>query len=198
MANDYYATLRIPKTASGADIKKAYLQMARDTHPDRFKDPEEKKKADAHFQKITEAYNQLRHVKSRQEYDRDLAKEKRSPEQEADLFFKNAELREQSKDYETALKFYYEAMRLQPKKLEYVMAAARLFVMDKSKTRQAADLFTKAMEIDPKSPDPHVELGDVYLRSGLTVRAMRIYATALEKFPNHPELKRRMVKLKAK
>jgi len=102
MANDYYATLRIPKTASGADIKKAYLQMARDTHPDRFKDPEEKKKADAHFQKITEAYNQLRHVKSRQEYDRDLAKEKRSPEQEADLFFKNAELREQSEAYKRA------------------------------------------------------------------------------------------------
>ena len=124
--------------------------------------------------------------KSRQKYDRDLAKEKRSPEEEADLFFKNAELREQSKDYETALKFYYEAMRLQPKKLEYVMAAGLLLVMDKSKTRQAADLFAKAMEIDPASPDPHLELGNVYMRSGMTVRAKRIYATALEKFPQSP------------
>ena len=87
-------------------------------------------------------------------------------------------------------------MRLQPKKLEYVMAAGRLLVMDKSKTRQAADLFTKAMEIDPESPDPHLELGDVYLRIGMTVRAKRVYTTALEKFPNHPELKRRMAKLK--
>ena len=198
MADDYYSALRIPKTASAADVKKAYLQMARDTHPDRFKDPEEKKEADARFQKITEAYNQLRGGRSRQEYDRDLAKEKRSPEQEADLFFKNGELREQSRDYETALKYYYEAMRLQPKKLEYVMAAGRLFVMDKSKTRQAADLFTRAMEIDPESPEPHLELGDVYLRTGMTVRAKRVFATALEKFPNHPELKRRMMKLKAK
>ena len=196
MADDYYSTLRVAKTASAADVKKAYLQMARENHPDRFADPEEKKEADARFQKITEAYNQLRDEKSRQEYDRELGREKHSPEKEADLFFKNAELREQSKDYETALKFYYEAMRLQPKKLEYVMAAGRLLVMDKSKTRQAADLFTKAMEIDPESPDPHLELGDVYLRIGMTVRAKRVYATALEKFPNHPELKRRMVKLK--
>ncbi len=198
MADDYYSILRITKTASAADIKKAYLQMARDNHPDRFADPEERKAADSGFHKITEAYNQLRDEKSRQKYDRDLAKEKRSPEEEADLFFKNAELREQSKDYETALKFYYEAMRLQPKKLEYVMAAGLLLVMDKSKTRQAADLFAKAMEIDPASPDPHLELGNVYMRSGMTVRAKRIYATALEKFPNHPELKRRMMKLKDK
>ena len=198
MTDDYYSVLRLPKTASAGDVKKAYLQMARENHPDRFSDPEERAEADSRFQKITEAYNQLRDVKNRQEYDRSLAKETRSPEQEADLFFKNAELREQSKDYETALKFYYEAMRLQPKKLEYIMAAGRILVLDKSKTRQAAELFTRAMEVDPKSPDPHLELGDVYLRGGMTVRAKRVYATALEKFPHHPELKRRMAQLKDK
>ena len=59
MADDYYSTLRVAKTASAADVKKAYLQMARENHPDRFADPEEKKEADARFQQITEAYNQL-------------------------------------------------------------------------------------------------------------------------------------------
>ena len=51
MADDYYSTLNIPKTASAADVKKAYLKMARDNHPDRFKDPEEKKEADSGFRK---------------------------------------------------------------------------------------------------------------------------------------------------
>jgi curved DNA-binding protein CbpA len=195
MSEDYYTILQIPKTARPDEIKKAYLKLARDNHPDRFTDPEERLEADRRFQAITEAYNQLRDEKLRHEYDKSLQKQTRTPEEEARLYYKNGELREQSRDFENALRFYYEAMRLKPDELEYVLAAGRVLMMDKSKYRQAADLYTRAMETHPDAPEPHVELGGVYSKSGMLSRAKRVYEGALAKWPHHPELKRRLAEV---
>ena len=70
MTDDYYKILGVAKTASAGEIKKAYLQLARDNHPDRFKDPAERDEAGQRFQLITEAFNQLRDEKNRKEYDK--------------------------------------------------------------------------------------------------------------------------------
>lgn len=198
MHDDYYKILGIHKTASVGEIKKAYLQLARDNHPDRFTDPAERQEADTRFQLITEAFNQLRDDKSRQEYDRSLTKEVKTPEDEARLYFKNAELREQADEYDSALKLYYEAMRLQPNNIDYILAAGRLMAKDKTKQRQASDLFNQAMQKDPTSPEPHLELGALYSRTGMLVRAKRVYESALKQMPNHPELKKRYGQIKDK
>jgi len=198
MHDDYYSILRVAKTASVGEIKKAYLQLAKENHPDRFKDPAEREEAGRRFQQITEAFNQLRDDKSRQEYDRSLSKVTKPPDEEARLYFKNGELREQSGEYDNALKLYYEAMRMQPQNPEYVLAAGRLMAKDKAKQRQAAELFNQAMQMDPASPEPHLALGELYARTGMLVRAKRVYENALKQLPDHPELKRRFAKVKDK
>jgi len=198
MNDDYYKILRVAKTASAGEIKKAYLQSARENHPDKFKEPAEREEAGRRFQQITEAFNQLRDDKTRQEYDRSLSKVTKTPEEEGRLYFKNGELREQSGKYDNALKLYYEAMRMQPQNAEYILAAGRLMAKDKAKQRQAAELFNQAMERDPTSPEPHLELGELYSRTGMLVRAKRVYENALKQLPNHPELKRRFAKVKDK
>ena len=198
MTDDYYKILRVAKTASTGEIKKAYLQLAREYHPDRFQEPAEREEAGQRFQQITEAFNQLRDEKNRKEYDRDLTKVTKPPEEEARLYFTNGELRENAGEYESALKLYYEAMRLQPNNVDYILAAGRLLGRDKSKQRQAADLFNQAMQKDPTSPEPHLALGELYSRTGMLVRAKRVYENALKQLPNHTELKRRFSKLKDK
>jgi cytochrome c-type biogenesis protein CcmH/NrfG len=90
------------------------------------------------------------------------------------------------------LKYYYEAMRLQPEKLEYMLAAGRILSLDKSKQRQAADLYEQAMAKHPASPEPCLELGQLYMRSGMYLRAKRVYETAMKQFPHHPDLKKRL------
>ena len=125
MSQDYYSILGVAKTATAAEIRTAYLKLARDNHPDKFSD-EEREEAGQRFQQITEAFNHLRDEKLRQEYDKSLDRKERPPEEEAKLYFKNAQLQEQSQEYGNALKFYYEAMRLQPQNLDYVLGAARL------------------------------------------------------------------------
>ena len=63
---DYYQSLGVPRTASDADIKKAFRKLAREFHPDVAKD---KKRAEEKFKEINEAYEVLSDKDKRQKYD---------------------------------------------------------------------------------------------------------------------------------
>src|SRR5262245_48506263 len=63
---DYYETLGVPRSASDADIKKAFRKLAREYHPDVAKD---KKKAEEKFKEINEAYEVLSDPAKRKRYD---------------------------------------------------------------------------------------------------------------------------------
>lgn len=63
---DYYKVLGIDKTATAADIKKAYRKLARKYHPDTNPNDEEAKKK---FQQINEANEVLSNPENRKKYD---------------------------------------------------------------------------------------------------------------------------------
>ncbi|EAW16166.1 DnaJ domain protein [Aspergillus fischeri NRRL 181] len=65
--HDYYAILGIPQSADSATIKSAYKRLALVKHPDRRRN---EPKATAEFQLLNAAYEQLRDVVKRREYDR--------------------------------------------------------------------------------------------------------------------------------
>lgn len=66
---DLYQILEIPqKTATEAQIRRAYRRLARQWHPDVNPSPE----AAAHFQEIKNAFETLRDVDKRREYDKNL------------------------------------------------------------------------------------------------------------------------------
>ncbi|HEV8536686.1 MAG TPA: J domain-containing protein [Candidatus Limnocylindria bacterium] len=62
---DYYKILGVPKTASTADIKKAFRKLARQYHPDVNKKPESEKK----FKEVNEAHEVLSDPEKRKRYD---------------------------------------------------------------------------------------------------------------------------------
>ncbi len=63
---DYYKLLGVEKTASDAEIKKAYRKLAMKYHPDKNKGD---KKAEDKFKQISEAYAVLSDKEKRQQYD---------------------------------------------------------------------------------------------------------------------------------
>lgn len=63
---DYYATLGVPRTASKADIKKAFRKLAREHHPDVNKGNAE---AERNFKEASEANEVLSDAKKRKLYD---------------------------------------------------------------------------------------------------------------------------------
>ncbi|MDO8503685.1 MAG: DnaJ C-terminal domain-containing protein [bacterium] len=62
---DYYEVLGVSKSASEADLKKAYRKLALQWHPDKNKSPEAEKK----FKEINEAYEVLSDKNKRSAYD---------------------------------------------------------------------------------------------------------------------------------
>ena len=61
---DYYAILGVPKSASQAEIKKAYRKLARELHPDTNKDPAAEKR----FKDANEAHAVLADAEKRHQY----------------------------------------------------------------------------------------------------------------------------------
>jgi DnaJ-class molecular chaperone len=67
MAADPYTTLGVARTATEADIKKAYRKLAKELHPDRNKD---NPKASEKFSQVTQAYDLLNDKDKRARFDR--------------------------------------------------------------------------------------------------------------------------------
>lgn len=61
---DYYATLGVPRSATEAEIKKAYRKLARELHPD-VAGPE----GEERFKEVAAAYDVLGHAEKRAQYD---------------------------------------------------------------------------------------------------------------------------------
>ncbi|KAJ1405672.1 hypothetical protein B484DRAFT_214172 [Ochromonadaceae sp. CCMP2298] len=68
MSKDFYKILGVPRSASEADIKKAYRKQALKWHPDRVP-PEKKDEAQTKFQEIGEAFETLSDKEKKRIYD---------------------------------------------------------------------------------------------------------------------------------
>jgi len=79
MDNEYYDLLNVPRTASKEEIKKAYKELARKSHPDKGGDPEK-------FKKINEAYGVLSDDNLRSRYDRFGKNDEEIPHHFPDFF----------------------------------------------------------------------------------------------------------------
>lgn len=108
---DYYKILELAKTATEADIKKAYRRLARKYHPD--VNPNDKN-AEKKFKEINEANEVLSNVENRKKYDKYGTDWKRAEEFEKSGYNHNqqqsAGRRQQSSDFSGDFSEFFESM----------------------------------------------------------------------------------------
>lgn len=82
MTENYYTVLEIPRTASQAEIKAAFLRLMRQVHPDLLATAPEywKKQAEEKSKDITESYQVLSDPEKRRSYDRRLDANEQQPQ----------------------------------------------------------------------------------------------------------------------
>lgn len=70
MSESLYQILGIPRDADEREIKRAYHRLARELHPDKAESPEKAREVEQRFAVVSTAYNVLKDLTQRAEYDR--------------------------------------------------------------------------------------------------------------------------------
>ncbi len=188
---DHYEVLGVAKNASGDEIRRSYLKLARDRHPDRFTDPAEKAKAHEFFQQATEAFNTLSNGERRRAYDEEQAKPKvTSPEDVAKEAYARAVKALETRLDQEAVDQLHIAIHHQPNEAQYHAALGRLLSRHAKHARDAVAALEKAAQLSPKTLSYHLELTSVLAAQGLKIRAKKALEPALKLAPQDPNVVR--------
>jgi tetratricopeptide (TPR) repeat protein len=206
-ALNYYQILGVAKNASEEDIKKAYFQLARKFHPDRFDrtvPSEYRVQIEDVFDKITKAYRTLTSKQERQHYDIKGApgppgREERGIDvaKKADIKFRQAKTLFTLGRYEDAVILLEEAVRMNRYKGDYFLLLAMTEAKISAFRKKAEEHFIKAAELEPWNPEAYVGLGVLYKEEGLLTKALKQFHRALEIDTDH-EMARREVEAMGK
>jgi curved DNA-binding protein CbpA len=182
--SDYYQLLGVPRDADTGAIRAAYARQARERHPDRFTDAEEKRRAQQEFTLITEAFNTLTNEKARREYDRSLERPKvTAPDMIArDAYERGLQLIEQ-RAYHEAVELLRTAVHHQPREARYHAVLAQALARNPHWVREAVGEFEQAIQLEPQRAQFHSWLAEVLLKQGLKLRARREAEMALRLDP---------------
>jgi curved DNA-binding protein CbpA len=196
---NYYQILGVPKNAPEEEIKKAYFQLARKFHPDRFDrfiPQQSRDQIEDVFDKITKAYRTLTSQEQRKEYDakggpsreeggRDLTKK-------ADIKFRQAKTLYSQGRYEDALILLEDVLQLKRNKADHYLLMAMTESKIPSFRKKAEEHFLKAAELEPWNPEGHVGLGVLYKQEGLLTKAAKQFQKALEIDSDHEVARREL------
>jgi len=188
-----YQILDVPKTASDEDIKKAYFQLARRFHPDRFdRGVAAQFKAQIHevFDGITNAYRVLSNRDSRRAYDAKsgpVAAQEDAQDilRKADTKFRQGKTLHGQARYDEAVAYLEEAVRIRRDKADYYLLLAMCEARLPAYVRKAEQDFLKAIELEPWNPEGYVGLGLLYKAEGLQTKALKQFEKAVSVDPDH-------------
>ncbi len=187
---DHYEVLGVSPQASAADIRAAYLRLARERHPDRFPDPAEKARAGEFFKRLSEAFNTLGNERSRREYDAERARGQRGPQETAREAYERALQHLEARQYHEAAELLRAAVSLDASQCAYHLALGRALARNPNWTREALEAYEQAVRLAPRRVEGYVELGRLLLAKGLRLRARRVLEAGLRVVPHDADLQR--------
>jgi curved DNA-binding protein CbpA len=188
----FYQILELEKSVGEEEIKKAYFQLARRFHPDRFPRSvvsQYRTQIDEVFDAITNAYRVLINKDKRRAYDSGTGLEAHEDFQDviktADIKFRQGKTLYSLERYDEAVSLLEEAVRLRRDKGDYFLLLAMAESKVSGYLKKAEEDFHKAIRLEPWNPEGHIGLGRLYKNEGLTTKAAKQFEKALEADPDH-------------
>lgn len=173
-SQDYYEILGVPRSASLAEIKKAYRRLARQYHPDI--NPGDRMAVEK-FQHLNQIYEILSDPVRRARYDqsiRGITVEPPNQAQTAVEFYQQGIENARVGDYQQALADYNQAIKLNPNLAEVYDQRGFVYYRLNDYSSAFAD-YSQALQINPS-------LASVYYHRGLTRFALGYSQTAIEDY----------------
>ena len=205
---DHYAVLGLPHKSSTEEIREAYYYLARRYHPDRFRTGHLQDLLDrmeAYFSKVTEAYNTLFDPDRRTHYDEEqvssTASKSSEPQQDTAYLarqnFARGKLLVDKKQLPDAVKFFENAIELDPSRAVYHLELGRILILNPRRRPEAEELLTKCVAMNPALVEAYIALGELCEKTDRAERAVSNYEEALRWEPTHVTAQERIAALKS-
>jgi curved DNA-binding protein CbpA len=190
-AKSHYDVLDVGHASDLTEIKRAYHELARRFHPDRFHQSDLRAQVESAFARIGRAYETLSDAKRRKEYDRSLSSKQEarpvspsktapapgptSPGQpeanRAETSFKLGTEALERDQHEAAVRLFAEAATLEPRVAKYRAYYGSALMRNPSLRRTAETELQAALKLEPNNPSFRVMLAELYQQVGLRKRA---------------------------
>jgi len=194
---NYYEILGIDGDISQSEIKKRYLEMLKDFHPDRHSrslDASMKEKLTAITTLLNKAYKILGDETKRFKYDSSL--QRWSQKKTVGIKVINAERHFKKGNFLSAIDLFLGATLLNSQKAIYYDYLS-LTLNNIRRHKEVEQFIMKAIELEPYNADYYVHLGLIYLKAGLKKRAQQQFKTALEWDSTNIDAQTELKKLKS-
>jgi curved DNA-binding protein CbpA len=193
---DFYEILGVPKTAAVAEIRQAYMRLARERHPDRFPDPADKVKAQAFFQDLTNAFNTLSNESRRQAYDQEHERPKpTTPDEIAKESYARGLQFLEAGQREEALINLRGAVHHMPGEGRYHAALAKALARHPQTMREAIQSLEKATQLSPNTAAFYYDLAALLHKQGMRLRAQKAAETAARLAPRDARIQKLLAEI---
>jgi curved DNA-binding protein CbpA len=201
---DYYAILGVEEGATAQEVKKAYLKLAKQLHPDRYpNDPEQRARAQREFARVTRAHEIVADDERRAEYNavRILKKKKEKELEELASTKIDFDLNsEEIKAISTPRQSGQNMNGVQDETINVKWANKHLLRADellkRRRYQEAETAMKEAIRLCPKESRYHNKLAEIYHARGWNTLAMTEVQTALRIDPRDPEARTLEVRIK--
>jgi curved DNA-binding protein CbpA len=198
---NHYDVLGVSRDASESEVRERFRLLARAGHPDRFREPGEKKVAEERFQLLTEAMNVLTNPARRKAHDLELEKNRplsQDPAAQARAYlakgvraYREGNFPEAIAQFDLSVKHYDK----DAKAFHYLALACMKVV---GQIRRGVDAIEAAIRLDGNNALFYRDAGKLYAQAGLNSKAERHLEQALTWIPEDAETLRLLKEVRPK
>jgi tetratricopeptide (TPR) repeat protein len=206
---NHYEVFGLKPETDAETIKRAYIALAKEFHPDRFFLPALaglQEQVNAIFMRVNEAYTTLQNPKSREVYDREVLRLVVPQRIGADVPQDSRVAQEQFKkglallnagDLWSAVQSFRWAVNLNPQNPRYHTYLGVALTKTKKRLHEAEEHCKTAIALDYNNAQYYVHLGLVYKTGHLFEKARKQFEMALKLDPKHPQALRELAEIRS-